>query len=73
MSTGQTTPAMCHLQVKYTHLDFVNLETAGMEHFQGILPQLWGIKVRSPEVRVGDFLVSRPWPPYEPRTPFVEH
>ncbi|CAJ1358267.1 unnamed protein product [Effrenium voratum] len=47
---GSEFPGDPEKQVKYTHLDFVNLETAGMEHFQGILPQLWGIKVRSPEV-----------------------
>ena len=37
-------------QVLYTHLDWECLEMPGVEHFQGILPELWGTVPRTPEV-----------------------
>jgi len=37
-------------QVKYTHLDWINLEMVEAKRFKGILPQLWGTIPRSPEV-----------------------
>ncbi|CAE7744386.1 unnamed protein product [Symbiodinium sp. KB8] len=37
-------------QVKYTHLDWINLEMVQAKRFTGVLPQLWGTIPRTPEV-----------------------
>ncbi|CAE7591186.1 unnamed protein product [Symbiodinium sp. CCMP2456] len=37
-------------QVKYTHLDWINLEMVQAKRFKGILPQLWGTIPQTPEV-----------------------
>ena len=37
-------------QVKYTHLDWINLEMVEAKRFKGVLPQLWGTIPRSPQV-----------------------
>ncbi|CAJ1442477.1 unnamed protein product [Effrenium voratum] len=47
---GSEFPGDAAKQVKYTHLDWITLEMPGMASFRGVLPQIWGVQPRQPEV-----------------------
>eukprot|EP00438_Fugacium_kawagutii_P001110 Skav218101 [mRNA] locus=scaffold759:45738:47477:- [translate_table: standard] len=47
---GNEFPDDWRLQLKYMHLDLVILEMPRKNEFKGILPEIWGLLPRSPEV-----------------------
>lgn len=47
---GNEFPDDWRLQLKYMHLDLLILEMPRKNEFKGILPEIWGIVPRSPEV-----------------------
>jgi len=43
-------PKDAEKQLEFRHLDWIHLESPSTANFTGILPQLWGLEARTPEV-----------------------